>query len=199
MTLYLHEYADASIALNTRCAALLERARTLAKREDATLPVYAVRAFMTEIVRNREGLDARNTLVDAAYGNANAYLTRSQEHALAADKIIWCLEDLAETAKRPPTRAIGILDAPEQLARLGLPVPNTAQDYLDAALQACDAYDATDFHAILTRIDTLVAPEDKLKGKIRDARDLMYLEVTRNSGALWGKPRADWFRREFAR
>ena len=188
--MYLHEYADPAIPIIARLSALRDRARALTyEREDALFSPYAIRAFADAILNARDDADESNTLLDDAREHLySALLPVEETGALARhDRFAWALDDLVECARSAPGASLALVDT----------LTGSAREQLAMVAAACDRYHPGDFHLLLTAIAPEAAADRKLAMAIKDGRTLMYLEVTRNKGHLWGEPRADWFRKSY--
>ncbi len=189
--MYLHEYTDRSMPITARLCALRDRARELAReREGAVFSPYAVRSIADAILNARTGADESNTLLDDARARLYSALSPLEENGALArhDRFAWALDDLVECAKSAPERSLALVDT----------LTGSAREQLAAVAAACDRFHPGDFHLLLTAIAPDAAADRTLATAIRDGRNLMYLEVTRNKGHLWGEPRADWFRSMYA-
>ena len=185
--MHLHEYADPSIPIITRLGALRDRVRALARERDGVFfSPYAIRSFADAILNARAGADERNTLLDDARAHLYGVCSPLEETGALAchDRFALVLDDLVECAKSAPERSLALVDT----------LTGGAREQLIMIAAACDGYHPGDFHFLLTAIAPEAASDRQLAAAVKDGRNLMYLEVTRNKGHLWGEPRADWFR-----
>jgi hypothetical protein len=176
------------LPLADRFAHLRDRARTLTREQPTGhFSTYAIRALLYGTMQHRSGIDARNTLVEDGYDRIYGFLANHAPECIPNSIFLWGIDDLVVCAQHPPHKALPLIDA----------LAGTANERLAIVTSTCDTFEPSDFHACLTAIAPHAADDKKLASRITDARALMYLEVTRNSGNFWGQLRASWFRREF--